>query len=103
MNAILLKVKPQEKGSMIRVTKFYSPLLSLKQPPRSIGSRKINTMSLASIFKKDPLVQMLSGKSATKRKKKSTGKSSGGLTASEKRIVSAVSKRVKTTKRKKRY
>ena len=60
-------------------------------------------MSLASIFKKDPLVQMLTGKSATKRKKKSTRKSSGGLTTSEKRIVNAVSKRVKTTKRKKRY
>lgn len=61
-------------------------------------------MSLASIFKKDPLVKMLTGKSTTtKRRKKSTRKSSGGLTTSEKRIVNAVSKRVKTTKRKKRY
>lgn len=58
-------------------------------------------MSLSSIIKSDPLVKMLTGKTATKRRKKS--KSKKGLTTAEKRIVNAVSRRVKTTKRKRRY
>lgn len=58
-------------------------------------------MSLSSIIKRDPLVQMLTGKKGTTKKRKSSKKS--GLSASEKRIVNAVARRTKPTKKKRKY
>lgn len=52
------------------------------------------------IISNDPLVKLIKGKTSTTRRRKSTRRKSGGsLTASEKRIVNAVSRRVKTRKR----
>lgn len=61
-------------------------------------------MNIKAIISKDPLVKMLTGKGGTTKKRRKAKK--GGLTTSEKRIVNAVSRRVKTkrvTKRRKRY
>jgi hypothetical protein len=56
---------------------------------------------LAKIFKNDPLIKALKGGSTKRRTKKR--KTTTKLTSSEKRIVNAVSRRVKTPKRKRRY
>ncbi|MNG00242.1 hypothetical protein D3C85_322470 [compost metagenome] len=60
-------------------------------------------MNFKRIIKNDPLVKMITGKSSTTKRRKTSSK--GKLTASEKRIVSAVARRTKTktTKRKRRY
>ena len=55
----------------------------------------------AKIIKNDPLIKALKGGSTIRRTKKR--KTTTKLTSSEKRIVNAISRRVKTPKRKRRY